>query len=135
MGTECLVLRGANPEAFYNRIVDTQLGKLAGLNKGNTPFPSLVLSSHSLKGIDESSGIANEDIVVMLIPLRLKRDFHEFMRELARTIKIGDPSTVFADQPESKWAWLADYLELKPSFFGLGVNLNPIFSKIVGAKA
>ena len=135
VGTECLVVRGANPEAFYNRLVDTQLGKLAGLNRGSTTFPSLVLSSHSLKQMEESSGAVDENIVVLIIPLRLKRDLHEFMRELARTIKTGDPSTVFGDQPESKWAWLSDYLVLKPTFCGLGVDLNPLFSKIVGAKA
>ena len=135
VGKKVMLSQDAIGSAPIKAMLLETLGDLAGLNKGNTSFPSLVLSSHSFKEIDESRGIANNDIIVMLIPLRLKRDFHEFMRELARTIKIGNPFTVFKEKPESKWAWLADYLELKPNFFGLGVDLNPIFSKIFGAKA
>ena len=77
------------------------------------------------------------DLVVLVIPLRLKRDLHEFLRELSRTIKGGDPSSLFGEEitTESKWAWLADYLELKPNFCGLGLNLNPLFERIVRKKA
>ena len=55
VGEGCLVVRGANPDSFYNSLLATELGKMSGINS-STPFPSLVLSSRSIADLDESRG-------------------------------------------------------------------------------
>jgi len=77
VGPDCLVVKGANPEGFYNSLIDSQLGKLVRENK----------------------------------------------------------APVFTENSKSKWSWIAEYLEVKPNFFGLGINLNPLLDDIFGKQA
>lgn len=131
VGTSCLVVKGANPEQFYNSLIDSQFVELIRTT-GEELFPSLVLSSHPPSKLNESSGKgANiKGAVSFLIPLRMKADLHSFLRKLSETIKSGDPMELFENDPVSKWAWMTEYLEVKPNICGVGINLNPLFDKL-----
>lgn len=129
VGENCLVIRGADPESFYSELMVTQLGNLSGINDGQIVFPSLVLSSHSLQDL-EGIDPARDSHLIMLIPLRLKSDLIEFLRELSETIQSGTPKTLFEENSKVKWNWLNKYLELKPNICGVGVDFNQILEDI-----
>ena len=132
VGTDCLVVKGSNSEEFYNGFVDSQFVDLIRTT-GERIFPSLVLSSHPPSKLNEfvnKETADRKEIVSFLIPLRMKADLHDFLRKLAETIKSGDPRELFENNPESKWAWISEYLEVKPNICGVGLNLNPYFDKL-----
>lgn len=133
VGPDCLVVKGVKAGEFYSSLIDTQLRSLLDQN-GGPVFPSLVLSSHSPKQLEDEN-LDSDHVVSMLIPLRLKKDIHAFLRRLSETIKKGDPEELFRNKAETKWAWIATYVELKPNFFGMGVDLNPLMDKLFDEKA
>ena len=89
VGTDCLVVKGANSEEFYNGFVDSQFVEIIRTTGEGTIFPSLVLSSHPPEKLNESTNKETADgkeIVSFLIPLRMKADLHDFLRKLSETI-------------------------------------------------
>ena len=85
VGTDCLVVKGAHPEQFYNSLVDSQFVELIRTT-GKELFPSLVLSSHPPSKLNESSGNTTniKGAVSFLIPLRMKADLHAFLTSPVR---------------------------------------------------
>lgn len=57
----------------------------------------------------------------------------EFLKSLARTLKEGGTEPIGIDELRSKWRWIVKYLQLKPNFFGVGIDLNIVLDELFPA--
>ncbi len=133
----CLVVRGAEPEAFYNAFLDSQLMALA--QRGHLPLPAVVVSNRTPHQIDDSTGIKNlEAVKILTFPLSKRYvkpgSITEFLKALAETLKDGGAEDIDDQTLRSKWRWIVEYLELKPNFCGLGVNFNKVLDDLFAQK-
>lgn len=133
VGPNCLVVRGAEPESFYNAFLASQLMTLA--NRDHPPLPALIVSNQPPRGIDDSSGIKSlESVQILIFPLSEKYvrpgSITDFLKALASTLKDGGIENTDEHALRSKWKWVTDYLELKPNFCGVGVNLNKVLDDL-----
>jgi hypothetical protein len=81
-----------------------------------------------------------DDALRLLIPLRHVEErfpsFEVFFRELIKFTKEQNPD--FLERFEDKTDWVSetlDVVDLKPNFFGIGVNINAFINKIRGKSA
>lgn len=129
VGPDCLVVKGADPTAFYNDLVASGL-----VERAEPTLPAVMVSSHSPEELDQSQGGNQaDDPKIMLFPLgdRYLRagSVTDFLRELAATLSSHDPGTLPQEQA-NRWAWLPRYFDIKPNFFGIGVDFDRVIEDL-----
>jgi len=139
VGKDCLVVRGAKPKEFYNQVLDSQLMRSAATRYGRPPLPALIVSNRTLGSMNEHTGEKSmDDARVMIFPLAQRYvrpgSITSFLQRLAENIKNKSFDEIEKDEHEeslkSRWRWITEYMELKPTFFGFGVNLNKILENV-----
>lgn len=139
VGPDCLVVRGAKTEGFYNQILNSQLMTLAADEYRKPPLPALIVSNRAPSNMDASTGVVStEGAKVMIFPLSERYvkpgAVTNFLQKLAENIKNRSFDEIAEDADpkalKSKWRWITEYMELKPNFYGFGVNLNKILEEI-----
>lgn len=139
VGRDCLVVRGAEPEGFYNQVLNSELMTLATEKNKRPALPSLIVSNRPPISMNEHTGIKSmDDAKIMIFPLAEKYvkpgSVTSFLQKLAENIKEKSLDEIENDQDQarlkSKWRWLIEYLELKPNFYGFGINLNKVLEDL-----
>ncbi|MEH1874421.1 hypothetical protein [Nostoc sp.] len=146
IGLKSLAVRGHDNLSFYNSVIDSKLGKIdpkigQPSFKDNT-LPALVLCNRLPSEIDESSTkqINPKDINLVIF----SADFLEkvdnsgkdalvnFMRQLSSSIN-SNTTNKFVDEQQWKtsWYWLNQYVEFKPSFFGIKPDIFGVIGDIL----
>src|SRR5690606_24208970 len=120
IGPTAVIAKGFEPEMWSSEVCDQYLGK--SVDTLYNVFPALLLTDSHPNRLSEKS-------LRLLVPMRDAEErfggasaFFEALSEFART---RDPSFLarFNDRPTlGAQAW--SVLELKPNFFGFGVNVK-----------
>ncbi len=150
-GPGVLVVKGADPEGFYSEIFNQVLVH-HDFEKGRVSLPALLVSNKSLRDLknyfetfDHESGHnpemnveeppTSDDIKVALFPLNehymSKGSIIDFLREMSSSLR--DHNSIIEKDP-TKWKWLIKYFEIKPNFFGFGINFNEVISDYFSQK-
>jgi hypothetical protein len=130
-----LVVRGVDPIDFYDQVFATYA--LGADEPDKRRLPALLITDTPPTDINEDrSRLENAKMVV----LHLWEHYQghgavtDVLRKLALTVKEPNAfkSLQALDKEKIKkyWGWLTSYLELKPSFFGFGVNINAILDDL-----
>ena len=137
VGSNCLAVRGGGDRErfnddvfrFYNGAIAGELSKLSKRGE-SLPLPALVVSNLSPEQMDDSSGIKDvSNAQLMIFPLTEKfiksGSITEFLRNFALHLKTDSLDELTSrEKAREKWSWLTRYFEVKPSFFGVEVNVN-----------
>lgn len=128
IGPNAVIAKGFEPEMWSSQVCDRYLGK--SFEVLYDVFPALLLTDSHPDRLNESS-------MRLLIPLRDAERrfggipaFFEALSEFAKT-RSRDFLQRFQDKPTlGAKAW--SVLELKPNFFGFGVNIKELVARIHG---
>lgn len=124
-GPNALVVRGLEKEPFSDEVLQ------AYDLKGEPQMPALVVSDTTpFDALRRPRGSTIPTTIV--IPLRIRGDAKGSVRDvlsgLAGALRNNDPKALRAldkSKLEKNWGWLR-WLELKPNFWGVGLNVNEI---------
>lgn len=128
IGPKAVIAKGFEPEAWSSQICDRYLGK--NVETLYDVFPALLITdSHPASLTDKS--------MRLLVPLRDAQKrfggtaaFFESLSEFARTRNPEFVQKFVTKESFGNKAW--SVLELKPNFFGFGVNLKELFARAQG---
>ena len=132
VGPGKLVVIGGNPQEFYNSVFLRYALYLQGYESERFPLPALLIADRHPEEIKVIDGEINAK--VMLFPLEEKYlrpgSVSAFLRELCFALKSEEANKVLERLDKSgiqkQWGWINKYFELKPNFFGFGINVNGI---------
>ena len=135
VGSDCLAVQGTDRVRFYNSVLSSELMKLAPSGE-RPPLPALIVSNYSPDAMDDSSGIKDmKNVQLMIFPLAAKYikpgSITEFLKNLASTLQDDSLEELKSkEEIRKKWSWLVRYCELKPSFFGVTVNVLQVLEDL-----
>lgn len=99
---------------------------------GKLSYPSFFITNKILS----KNRLEDEKIIILPLKRFVNKDMTiiEFFRTLSASLNSEDAMTALVAQDECEvkryWDWLR-FLELKPNFFGFGVNLNSIIDNFL----
>lgn len=137
VGPASLVVIGEDPRQFYNDVFLHYALYLRGFDRERFPLPALLVANKHPEEIKVKDGGINA--LVMLFPL----DEHylrpgsvsAFLRELCFALKDKDANRALVKLDEAgienHWGWINKYFELKPNFYGFGININEILEDMM----
>jgi hypothetical protein len=138
VGPEVLVIRGFDPEEFYQSAYETLTLYDEEWHKRITR-PSLVISDTAPRLLlGESAKLrAAKLIVIPLAPFRNRPPgtIVELLRHLVAALRDENALSALEHlEPgaiQKGWGWLRKYAEVKPSFLGFGVNLKAVLDDLL----
>jgi hypothetical protein len=130
VGTETLVIRGFDREKFSNEVIS-----LYRLNIDSRSLPALLVTDIAPSNIDRITQ-NNKNINIIFIPLesiyKKPGSITKLLKFVAQTLKDKNAmESLKSRNPveiEHRWGWLR-YFEIKPNFYGFGVDLNQFFEE------
>lgn len=137
VGPKALVVRGAEPQSFYDQVFYKYALHKQGFEGRDFPLPALLIADMPPMKIRENKEWMQKAKMILLplaIEYRRPESIADFLKKVAQLIQ--DPETFDAlnvldrTRIERKWGWLSRYLILKPNFYGFGVDLNQIIEDI-----
>jgi hypothetical protein len=140
VGSKNLVVLGTNVDEFHSEVLLRYAMYLEGYDKKNVPLPALIVTDTAPSDVEVQSGEINAKIILFSIGEAYLRDgmLSNFLRLLCITLQDTDAfealEKVKIDAIYKKWGWIPDYFEIKPNFFGFGVNLNKIIENLMKKK-
>ncbi|GAG98614.1 unnamed protein product [marine sediment metagenome] len=138
VGPEALVVIGDKPNDFFFQVFTRYSIYLKGYDGQRFPRPALLITDTSPQAIiDEPEILENAKILIFPIEEKYLRpgSITNFLRDLCYALQ--DPESFQAleelnDQTiYEKWGWISRYFELKPNFYGFGVDLNSILDNLM----
>jgi hypothetical protein len=140
VGRDALVVRGFDPDKFYASAQEA-ITLYDEEWKSMLATPALLVSDTSPRLLmEESTKLAAAKL--FLVPLSTLRNkgagaIVDLMQYLVAALRDEDAIRVLKqldrDGIKQRWGWLTRYLDLKPSFFGFGVNLNAVLEDVLSA--
>lgn len=144
VGSDALVVKGLEWEEFYPRGFDQNVVQNSGPSPG-PPLPAILVTNKPPNRIDwdtADSGVSIDPKIIFL-PLaeydQPTETLGNFLDNLVHSLK--DPGAIEALEQgdekyiEEKWAWLNKYVNIKPNFFGFGIDMENIISDIVQSSS
>lgn len=132
-GPKALIIKGVDRDEFFSQVFKLYRFEDQGFEFDKFPLPALLVTDTSPKEIIYDDAILKKSKMI-IFPLRAKYfkagDLTEFFKILLITLK--DPAAMLAldeldeKSMKEKWAWLSEYFELTPHFFGFDIHVNKI---------
>jgi hypothetical protein len=126
IGPNAVIAKGFEPEMWSSQVCDKYLGK--SVETLYDVFPALLLTDSHPDRLTEKS-------MRLLVPLRDAQKrfggtaaFFEALSDFARTKNVSFLQRFEDNESLASKAW--SVLELKPNFFGFGVNLKDLFARV-----
>lgn len=141
VGPTALVVQGADPKSFYDQVFyDYALRDLQS-EPEHRALPALLITDTPPTEIREDRSIV-ERAKMVLLPLSKgyarAGSITEVLKELVIVVRSPDAfdSLMELDKEKirAKWLKLLKYFELKPSFYGFGLDLDKIIRDICDRK-
>lgn len=136
IGKRALAVRGLYPEHFSAEVLETY-GLMGEVREGVLSLALLISDVAPSEAIAKrNSQIKPRSVVLHLAELyKGPGSIADLLREVARVVKETDALTVLDSMDrshiENRWGWVTRYVELKPSFFGFGVNVNNVIDDVL----
>jgi hypothetical protein len=126
VGPKTLVVRGYDEHAMANEVVEA-----AGLfDERFRPIspPALIVSNRPLQSLDDPEALKDAKIISLNIS-GAEGSLPNLLDSLVEALTDANAMAALEDPKEETrlkrfWGWVARYAELKPTFFGFGINLN-----------
>jgi hypothetical protein len=97
--------------------------------------PALLVSNRPLLSLDDPSGAPEGAKIIALNVSGTEESLPGLLEKLVSA--LADPAAMAAlENPDEEtrlkrfWGWVARYTELKPMFFGFGINLNAVVERL-----
>jgi hypothetical protein len=132
VGRQNLVVTGADIDEFHTQVLLRYALYLKGFDQDNIPVPALLVTDLAPTEVRVEDGEINAKILFFPLAQAYLRAgmLSDFLRQLCATLQdaesFEDLENLQAAKIAEKWGWVSRYFELKPNFFGLGVNINAI---------
>jgi len=105
------------------------------------PFPFLIITKSPLKKEEKMS----EGYLVNMVNFKNEQELNTFFDKLIQQIRTNNwekiveifPEQELAKEPDTYGRWYKGWneiIQLKPNFFGIGININKAIEKINGLK-
>lgn len=138
VGEEVLVIRGFDPNKFYDSAYETVTLYDDEWRRRMTR-PALLISDTAPKLLLEESAKlrAAKLILIPLAPFRSKPpgSITEMLRDLVSALRDEDALRALEQlEPgtlQKGWGWFSEYSDLKPNFMGFGVNVNAVLDDLL----
>lgn len=136
VGTDALVVRGANSQTFYSQVFYEYALKEA-MDHGSRVLPAILVTDTPPHDI-RSNEYALRSARIVLFPLAALGErptqLTAFLAELSRTVRSDEAFEALRRLDRSsiqqRWSWITRYLDIKPNFLGFGVDLDAIIDDL-----
>jgi hypothetical protein len=131
VGARALVVRGANPEHFYDQVFYKYALRDRGMKQESFALPALLITDTPPTEIKEDrSRVERAKIIILPLAEHYRRagSISDLLRDVARAMR--DPNSFKALDSLEKteldrcWGWMTRYFELKPQFLGFTIQLD-----------
>lgn len=133
VGPNALVVRGYDEHAMANEVVEA--AALYDERFRSISPPALLVSNRPLLSLDDPSGAPQGAKIIALNVSGAEGSLPGLLEKLVGA--LADPGAMAAlENPDEEsrlkrfWGWVARYAELKPTFFGFGINLNAVIERL-----
>jgi hypothetical protein len=135
VGPNALVVRGTDPLSFYSQVFENYI-LLSNTKSEKIVLPAILVADISPEKILETEeNIERAKILVFSLSrvAQSQGGVVEFLIKLADTIREEGALDNFENSNDEKlegaWGWVRRYVEIKPNFFGFGVNVNALVDR------
>lgn len=134
VGPDVLVVRGYDEAAMAKEVVEAVA--LADRRFETLEPPALIVTNRPLQSFSSPDGLQGAKIITF--DLRgVNVDLPRLFEQLVDALRNSEAMDALEDSSKRGrvrvfWSWLAQYAELKPTFFGFGPNINAILEKLSG---
>lgn len=137
-GPHALVVRGYNPDAFFESAYETLTLYQPEWAKKVVRPALLISDTPPAHLLNDSSKLGSAKLI--LVPLANFRGqppgaMTDFLRQLAATLRDPDAIRVLSQFEPSAfakhWRWLGKYVTVKPSFMGFAVDVNKLLTDLI----
>jgi hypothetical protein len=132
VGPETLVVRGYDESTMANEVAEA--AALADERFQSISPPALIVSNRPLRSLDDPEALKDAKIISLNIS-GAEGSLPDLLDRLVSALR--DPNAMAAlENPNEEtrlrrfWGWVARYGELKPTFFGFGINLNAVLERL-----
>ncbi len=130
VGSNSLVVRGAHPEQFYSQVL-YEYALSDRMDRREKILPAILVTDTPPRELRHNDA-AVPGARIALFPLASMAarpaDLTAFLQVLCATVRspeaMEDLKRLDKDDARRRWGWITRYLELKPSFFGFGVDID-----------
>jgi len=132
IGKENLAIIGEDFDEFHSDVIRRYALYLQDYDERNIPLPSLLVTDTAPGGVEVEAENINAKAIQFPLGQAYLRDgmLTDFLRQLCATLQDVDAFESLDELREQeifdKWGWVNQYFDLKPNFFGLGIDLNAI---------
>lgn len=139
VGKSNIIVKGLRPKSFYNSVIDTYISdsrQADSLRDHTEKFPVLLITDQH-PGRNNQNSEESPDLKVIIIPLgtlpeqRIISVFNEIVQLITSNADLFDKlSNVTPSNLDRIFRKLFRILDLRPNFFGFGLNLNEVIEDI-----
>ena len=137
VGPSALVVQGADPLPFYDQVFYEYALQELQTETDYHALPALLITDTPPSEIREDrTRVESAKMLLMPLSKRYVRagSITDILKELVSAIKKPEAfealQTLDEQGMKTHWCRLLSYFELKPSFFGFGLNVNKIIEEI-----
>jgi hypothetical protein len=136
VGPNVLVVRGTEPRDFRNALFDRYVLHRDYPDR-SLPLPAILVSNLSPSAMNGKPE-AMEAAKIILFPLDRQylrpSSITNFLQQVAQaaqdTRSFDALESLDEVELERRWGWITEYFDLKPNFFGFGLNLNKVMDRL-----
>lgn len=139
VGPDALVVRGTHPDRFYSEVLDKYVLR-DRMNRGERILPAILVTDtppHDLRHNDASVPKARIALFPLASLAGRPGDVTAFLKLLCETVRSPESFEALErldrQGTRRRWGWVTRYLELKPNFFGFGVDIDAMIDDFWGA--
>lgn len=132
VGPRTLVVRGYDEQAMANEVVEAAV--LLDARFRSISPPALIVSNRPLLSLDDPETRQGAKIIGLNVS-GAEGSLPDLLDRLVGA--LADPDAMAAlENPNDDtrlrrfWGWVARYAELRPTFFGFGINLNAVLESL-----
>jgi len=137
VGPSALVVRGSQPEQFYDQVFAHYALHERGFEARRFPLPALLITDTPPSEI-EGHPDKLENAKMVLLPLESNYirpgSITAILREVANTLRDSDSikalQSLDKSRIEKRWGWITRYFNFKPSFLGFEVDVDQILNDL-----
>ncbi len=135
VGPDALVIRGAEPQQFYDQVFNQYALHDRGFDRERFPFPFLLITD--IPPTDFEGDLEEmQRAKMVLLPLAENYvrpgSITSILREVSRTLRTKESIDSLESLDRSKiqkhWGWITRYFDLKPNFLGFAIDLDEIIN-------
>jgi len=137
VGPKALVVKGIDPKYFTAGILETYGMMEKNKNIWNT-VPALLISDTTPKILQEQKDVIPKIIYISLLKQCTPGTLTNILRQISRSLSDNTGVEALQSLDRSrileKWGWITKYLDIKPNFFGFGIDLDEIIDSLMRIK-